>query len=404
MTGPPVEIDVHNMAHGGEAVGRLHGKAVFVGGAIPGERVRVSVVREKASWARAELEEVLIPASTRVGPPCPYFGECGGCQWQYMAYAEQLKWKASIVAGQLRHLGGVADPEIEPVVTPGAHFGYRNRMTFHTAAGRPGLYRVRSKEQIPISACLLLVPGLADLYERLGPLAGVNEITLRMGVETGERAVLIRGRLPGHASSWGASVIRLTGRRFEPLIGPPAIHEEVSGVRFRITGPAFFQVNTPGAAAMAKLVNNALQPTASDTLLDAYAGVGLFAATVGRSAGRVIAVESSGVAAADLHHNLGGAGLSSYEVHRGKFEDGIGNASWDLAVCDPPRSGLGERGVAVLTAGRPRSIAYVSCDPASLARDTRQLHAAGYRLARATPVDLFPQTFHVETVAEFELL
>jgi 23S rRNA (uracil1939-C5)-methyltransferase len=403
VTGPPVEIDIHDMAHGGEAVGRHHGKAVFVGGAIPGERVRVSVVTDKATWARADLDDVLTPAAARVAPPCPHFVECGGCQWQYMAYTEQLTWKSSIVAGQLRHLGGVSDVEIAPIVASSAPFGYRNRMTFHVQSGRPGLYRLRSNEQVPISACLLLAPGLADLYDRLGPLPGVNEVTLRMGVKTGERAVLIRGRIPEHASGWGASVSRLAGRRFEPHIGPPFVHEEVAGIRFRITGPAFFQVNTDGAGALAKLVINALQPIASDTLLDAYAGVGLFAATVGKSVGRVVAVESNGVAVADLRHNLSEAGVARHEVVRDRFEEVAPAGSWDLAVCDPPRRGLGKSGVASLVAGGPRRIAYVSCDPASLARDTRLLDTAGYRLVKATPVDLFPQTFHVEAVAEFEL-
>ena len=398
-----VEVDIHDLAHGGEAVGRHEGKAVFVGGAIPGERVRVSVVKEKNNWARANLEEVLEQSPSRVAPPCPHFVACGGCQWQYMAYAEQLKWKSSIVAGQLRHLGGILEPEIAPIVPSKAPYGYRNRMTFHVENGRPGLYRRRSKQLVPISACLLLVPGLTELYGRLGDLAAVHEITIRMGVTTGERAVLIRGRVPEHAAGWKASVIRLAGRRFEPVIGPPSIHERVGDAVFRITGPAFFQVNTDGAETLTELVRDALQPTGSDTLLDAYAGVGLFAATVGTSAGRVIAVESSGVALADLRHNLGEAGVANNEVVRGRFEEAALGTSWSLAVCDPPRTGLGESGVSALVAGGPRRIAYVSCDPASLARDTRLLDVSGYRLMEATPVDLFPQTFHVETVAKFEL-
>ena len=403
MTDRLIEVDLHDMAHGGEAVGRFEGKAVFVGGAIPGERVRVSVVKEKSNWVRATLEEVLQQSPARVLPPCPHFVECGGCQWQYLAYAEQLKWKSAIVAGQLRHLGGMVEPEIAPIVASTAPYGYRNRMTFHVDNGRPGLYRQRSKELTPISACLLLEPGLSELYGQLGDLAGVHEITIRMGATTGERAVLIRGRVPEHGARWNASVIRLAGRRFEPVIGPPYIHEVVRGVRFRITGPAFFQVNTAGAETLTELVGEALQPTGSDTLLDAYAGVGLFAATVGTSAGRVIAVESSGVALADLRHNLSEAGVEDHHVVRGRFEEVELAASWSLAVCDPPRTGLGAPGVSAVVAGGPRRIAYVSCDPASLARDTRLLDGAGYRLVEATPVDLFPQTFHIETVAKFEL-
>lgn len=402
MMGSSIELDLHDMANGGEAVGRYKGKTIFVGGAVPGERVKAAVVRDKGSWARANLEEVLTPAPARVDPPCPHFAECGGCQWQYMAYAEQLKWKSAIVAGQLRHLGGVDAPEIAAIVAPGHPFEYRNRMTFHVRDGRPALYRHRSKERVPISSCLLLVPGLQELYDRLKSLAGVDELTLRMGARTGQRAVLIRGTVPEPAAGWGVPVVRLAGRRFEPVIGPPRIHEEVAGVQFRITASAFFQVNTAGAEALVGLVREALRPKSTDTLLDAFAGVGLFAATVGRSAGRVIAIESDAVAAADLRHNLREAGVTDPDVVRSRFEEVVAPGRWDLAVCDPPRSGLGEAGVSVLTAGRPRSIAYVSCDPASLARDTRLLGGKGYRLAKATPVDLFPQTFHVETVAIFQ--
>ena len=172
MTGRVVDLDVHDMAHGGEAVGRHDGKAVFVAGAIPGERVRVSLVSDSGTWARAHLEEVLTPAPARVPPPCPHFADCGGCQWQYMTYAEQLKWKSSIVAGQLQHLGGVSDPEVAPIVASSAPYGYRNRMTFHVENGLPALYRHRSKQLVPISACLLLVAGLAELYDRLGDLSG----------------------------------------------------------------------------------------------------------------------------------------------------------------------------------------------------------------------------------------
>lgn len=400
---PTVEIDIHDMAHGGEGVGRRDGKAVFVAGAIPGERVRVTLATEKKSWARADLEEVLSPVATRAVPPCPHFDDCGGCQWQHMTNAEQLKWKSTIVAGQLRHVGGMVEPAIGAIVGSSETFGYRNRMTFHVGDGRPGLYRHRSKELVPISACLLLVPGLAELYDRLGDLSGVDEITLRMGVTTGERAVLIRGRIPEQAAAWSASVVRLAGRRFEPVMGPPYVHEVVGGVRFRITGPAFFQVNTAGAEILTELVGDALQPSGADTLLDAYAGVGLFSATVGKSAGRVIAVESSGVALGDLRHNLSEAGIANHEVVRGRFEEFAPATSWSIAVCDPPRTGLGKQGVAALVGGAPRRIAYVSCDPASLARDTRLLDEAGYRLEKVIPVDLFPQTFHVEAVAGFEL-
>lgn len=404
MSEPVIEVDLHDMAHGGEAVGRYEGKAVFVGGAIPGERVRARLVQEKGSWARADLDAVLDPNAARTDPPCPHFSVCGGCQWQFMSYPEQLRWKSSIVAGQLEHLGGVTGAELRPIIAPGEPFGYRNRMTFHIRNGLPGLYRRRSRDQVPIASCPLLHPGLQDLYRRLGPLPGASEVTLRLGVRTGEQMVLVRGSIPDLARSWGVSVVRMSGRRFEPIVGPPRIHEDVAGVRFRITGPAFFQVNTAGAAALVDLVAEALQPGPADTLLDAFAGVGLFSATLGKLVDRVIAVESNGLAAADLRANLREAGVNQGRVVRARFEEADLPGRWDLAVCDPPRRGLGASGVRSLTSGEPRRIAYVSCDPASLARDTQLLTKAGYRLLWARPVDLFPQTFHVETVAVFDLI
>lgn len=397
-----IEVCVHDMAHGGEGVARHEGKAVFVGGAMPGERVRARVVREKASWARADLDAVLDPSPDRIDPPCRHFSDCGGCQWQFMSYQEQLRWKASIVVGQLEHLGGMTGAEVRPILAPGEPFAYRNRMTFRVRDGRPGLYRHRSRELVPIVSCLLLHGDLQALYRELGPLPGVSEVTLRVGVTTGERMVLIRGPVPDQARAWGSSVVRLSGGRFEPVIGSPRVHEDVAGVRFRISGPAFFQVNTPGAEALVDLVREALQPGRGDTVLDAYAGVGLFSATLGRRGARVIAVESNGVAAADLRHNLEESGIQEGEVVRARFESAASLGRWDLAVCDPPRRGLKEEGVATLTSGGPRRIAYVSCDPAGLARDAGLLQRAGYRLAWATPVDLFPQTFHVETVAVFD--
>jgi 23S rRNA (uracil1939-C5)-methyltransferase len=360
------------------------------------------LVREKASWARADLDTVLVPDPERIDPPCSHFSACGGCQWQYMTHREQLSWKSSIVAGQLEHLGGLTGFELREIVAPGAPYCYRNRMTFHVVDGRPGLYRHRSREQVPIASCSLLHPDLQAVYQQLGPLPGASDVTLRMGVETGDRMVLIRGPVPDHARHWGGSVVRLAGRRFEPVIGPPHIHEDVAGLRFRITGPVFFQVNTAGAEALVELVMEALRPEPDDVILDAFAGVGLFSAILGRSGARVIAVESNGIAAGDLRHNLGVAGVSNGEVHRARFEEAASLGNWDLAVCDPPRRGLGETGVASLASGHPRRIAYVSCDPASLARDAGLLEVAGYRLAWLTPVDLFPQTFHVETVAVFD--
>lgn len=185
-----------------------------------------------------------------------------------------------------------------------------------------------------------------------------------------------------------------------PLRGSGSVVETVAGVEFRISADAFFQNNTPGAEALILLVAEALAPQQSETMLDGYSGGGLFGLTVGRSAGRVVAVESDPLALGDLRHNAAGFG-GEHRVVADRFEVAQIGWRWDVAVVDPPRDGLGAAGVEAVTRGRPRAIAYVSCDPASLARDCRHLAVAGYRLDWATPVDMFPQTFHIETVAAF---
>ncbi|NOY56977.1 MAG: class I SAM-dependent RNA methyltransferase [Actinobacteria bacterium] len=393
----PIELVPDRWANGGEVVGRWQGKAVFIPDALPGELIRVRIVREKSSWARAELLEVLAPSPLRTAPPCPAFGTCGGCQWQHASYDVQLDAKRQIVRGQLEHLGGVDDPMVRETVAPGASFGYRNRMTFHVAGGRLSMYRRRSRDSVAIEQCHLLAPALADLFARLDPVEGVRQVTLRSGIRTGDLLVVVVGAVPPGAEGWGASVARSSRGRLRAILGEPFIHEEVADARFRISGEAFFQVNTDGAEALVRLVGEAVDPRSDDVLIDAYSGVGLFAATIGRGVRKVIAVESDARALGDLRHNLNGM---QAQIVGHRFEAGVGG-TWDIAIVDPPRIGLGRAGVDVVASGGPRAVAYVSCDPASLARDSRHFAERGYRLQWATPVDLFPQTFHIETVAAF---
>jgi 23S rRNA (uracil1939-C5)-methyltransferase len=397
-----IELELTDVAHGGEAVGRLDGKACFVEGAMPGERVRGEVIKDAGSWARVELREVVKASPHRVEPPCPLFGVCGGCQWQFADYPTQVEWKQSILAGQLAHLGRLADPPVRNTVVAGAPFGYRNRVDFQVVDGRPAFSRRHSHLLQPVDDCLLLHPALADGVPRLGDLGTMATLTLRVATATGECLAVIDGPVPSQSSGWGWGVVQRDGHRLTPVVGSGAIVETVAGVRLRISGDAFFQNNTAGAEALVGLVAEALSPRPGEIMLDAYAGGGLFALSVGRAAGQVVAVESDLVAADDLRSNAGHA-PGPIRVVEGTVESALPHLEtrWDLAVVDPPRTGLRAGGVQAVVAGRPRAIAYVSCDPASLARDTRLLDEVGYRLDWAAPVDLFPQTFHVETVAAF---
>lgn len=420
-----IELTMEGIAHGGEAIGRHAGKTIFVPYAIPGERVRVAIVEEKARWARARLVEVLTPGADRVTPPCPYFGpgQCGGCQWQHITYQRQAELKQAIVTDQLRRLGQVADPPVSDSVAladPAApedepHFlayGYRNHVQFAlTTSGQTGFRRAGSNEILPVTRCLLLHDLLDELHGAL-ELAGfpLQEISLRAGINTGETLILMIApseELPELELNVPASVVLQTPRGLQPLVGPPWLTEEVLGRRYRVSAESFFQVNTVGAAALVELVTAYADVRPGDVVLDAYCGVGLFSLPLAETAGRVIGIEEAPSACEDFAINA--AERDNIELHEGSVEAVLPalqaqGQHVDIAVIDPPRSGAGPQVIARLAALVPRRIVYVSCDPATLARDAVHLMQAGFHLVEAQPVDLFPQTFHVETIALWESL
>jgi 23S rRNA (uracil1939-C5)-methyltransferase len=398
-----VQAKTTGMAHGGSAVARVHGKTFFVDGALPGELITGTVELDRGSWGKIRLATVDEPSPYRVPARCGHFTECGGCHWQQGVYEAQLEWKRSIVIGQLIHLGRHPDPPVSATVAPGPPYGYRNRMDYRVVAGSPALYERRSRRLVPLSECPVLHPNLEALLVDLGDLTGVTMLTLRTATTTGDNLAVVTGELPRQASSWGCRVAVIENGTLRAVHGDPLLEETVAGVPFRITGTSFFQNNTAGAEALVRLVTAAADAGPNDTLLDAYAGGGLFAATVGRNAGRVIAVEIDKTGAADLHANLNRAGIGEYRIIQDTTEGAIERLDeyWDVAIADPPRRGLGESGIDAVTAAEPRTLVYVSCDPAALARDSALLAAVGYELESVTPVDMFPQTYHIESVARF---
>ncbi|HKI83646.1 MAG TPA: class I SAM-dependent RNA methyltransferase [Candidatus Krumholzibacteria bacterium] len=395
-----VEVSLHGMAHGGEAVGRLDdGRAVFVAGGIPGEKVRIRLLNERKRWARGELVEVLEKSEDRVEAPCPYFGECGGCQWQHISLARQRVLKREIVEGQIEHLGGMESASVEETRASGEAdgFGYRNHAIFAVdAEGHTAYHRARSRELVAIDRCLLLHPLLRESHEALPPLPGLRRLELRAGVRTGQRLIMATGEVD-------PAPVEEAAARGVPLRGPGQgeITEMVHTERYRISSKSFFQVNTDGAEVLVDLIMEMLDPSAEDQVLDAYAGVGLFTLPLARKSARVYAVERNRAALRDLRHLVKGLPVHIVGVDITRAAEQLPSAV-DLAVADPPREGLGEENVVKLAAMRPRRLALVSCDPASLARDLKSLRAAGYILKRAVPVDLFPHTYHVETVALLE--
>lgn len=421
--GQIIELTLDAIAHGGEAIGRHAGKAVFVPYAIPGERVRTEIVEEKERWARGRLIKVLAPSPDRTPPPCPYFGPegCGGCQWQHIAYPRQAELKQAIVADQLRRLGRIADPPVADIIVLAdpesadeapafLDYGYRNHTQFAlTADGRLGYRRGSSHEALAVERCLLLDPRLDDLHAALDVVwPELTGVSLRAGSNTGDALIIFEAggaEQPELELDLPAACALLTPRGLEPLIGEPCIFEEVAGRRYRVSAESFFQVNTVGAAALVETVLTYASVTAQDVVLDLYCGVGLFALALAEHAAEVIGVESSPSACDDFAYNAGDR--PGITLHEGAVEQvlpalaGQGQRI-DVAVLDPPRAGAGAETLHALAALGPQRIVYVSCDPATLARDAVHLAAAGYRLVEAQPLDLFPQTYHVETVALWE--
>ncbi|MGI9667395.1 MAG: class I SAM-dependent RNA methyltransferase [Acidimicrobiia bacterium] len=398
-----LELHPSSMAHGGEAVARHDGKAHFIAGAMPGEVVLARVTEDRGSWARTSVVEIVEPSPERRTPPCPHALVCGGCQWQFANIAEQREWKRDIVASQLSHIGRISEPTVHQTVAAGPELGYRTRMDFHVVEGRAGLMRSRSNDVVPLDDCPLLHPTLQPVFASLGDLTGVDRITLRTGIRTGRRLAVIDGAIPSQAESWGIPVAQMTGKKARGVIGDAVLDEIVADTLFTIPIAGFFQNNTDGADSLVALAGAAADLQPGETLFDGYCGVGLFGATVGKDADLVLGMDTGRAAVDFARRNLTAAGVEHHYVTGSVTKDIESlDAYWDVAIVDPPRKGLGGNGIDAVTSSMPRRIVYVSCDPASLARDARALGEIGYDFIEATPVDMFPQTFHVEVVATFD--
>lgn len=408
-----VTLRLDDMAHHGEAIGRRDGEVIFVAFGVAGEEVEVALYQKKRHFRRAHVARVLQPAPERVAPPCPYFGSCGGCQWQHISYPAQLAYKRHIVAEQLRRIGGFADtPALvrETIGSPGPYY-YRNHARFTVGrAGNVGFTRWDSHRFLPVRYCYLMMPPINAALAALQGLTHVkHQVTVRYGANTGD--LLVFPRVPDAPIATGQETLT----------------EEVFGIRFRIHASSFFQVNTvrglrwlpdhwtypglpprKGRYSQTEMIGlrvlDFIAPTGSETLVDAYCGVGTFALLFAPRVRRVVAIEESASAVRDAEFNAVRAGADNVELVRAKVEqalpalrDGI-----DAVLIDPARPGLHPDVVAaLLRLGAPK-LAYVSCEPATLARDLRLLVDGGYRLREVQPIDMFPHTYHIETVCLLE--
>lgn len=390
------------MAAGGAALARdADGRVVFVAGALPGERVMARLTEARKDFARAVAVEILDASADRVAPPCAARAAgCGGCTWQHVAAAAQARLKADIVVDALRRIGRLADPpRPEEVALAGTPLRTTARLAV-TEDGRAGHRPRRGGHGAPVvtEACQAAHPLLGELIVA-GRYPGAGEVVLRVGVASGERVARVRKGAHDVVVPTDVHVVREGDHR------PAFVHEDVGGRRFQVNLDSFFQPGPVAAAGLVTAVSAAVGDAlpSRGLLIDAYAGVGLFASVLGagRSA-RVVAVESHPAAVADARANLADLDARVVASPVGRWEPRRREAHADVMVADPSRPGLGRPGVGAVVASGAGRLVLVSCDPASLARDTVLLGGAGYRLASVALVDAFPDTFHVETVSRFD--
>jgi 23S rRNA (uracil1939-C5)-methyltransferase len=411
----PLEADVTGFTHGGEGVARVEGKAVFVPGALPGERIRLRVTDDRKRWARAELLDVLDVSELRAPAGSDQLHPCGGCDLQHVTPAGQRQLKTQVVREQLERLGRLTAPPVPGCRSAGPDHGYRTHARFHADAdGRLGFHRPGTHDVVPFAGCPALHPAVTRVLEQVGDGTGAADVTVRAHERTGTAAVVLRpgpGPLELPEGDFDLLLEQPDGRHVA-MRGDGHLAEVVAGVTYRFDASSFFQVNTAGAEAIVSEVLSGAGLTgdlAGALVWDLYAGVGLLTVPLASAGAEVVGVEGHEPAARWLTANAAEARVADRvrvltdPVHRvtRAARRGGGIDPPDLVVLDPPRAGAGTDVVADLAALEVPTIVYVACDPASLARDAAALSVAGYTLQQAVPLELFPLTHHVETVATF---
>jgi tRNA/tmRNA/rRNA uracil-C5-methylase (TrmA/RlmC/RlmD family) len=425
-----LELEVGEAAQGGWCVAREpSGRVVLVRHALPGERVLAQVTETTTRFARADAVQVLAASPDRVEPPCPHArpGGCGGCDWQHASPQAQRRLKAAVISQQLRRIAGL-DREVTVEALPGdpAGLGWRTRVRFAVGRrGTAGLRKHRSHEVIDVGHCPIAHPLVDQAGVTARPWPGADSVQVVSAPGSGQRAIVVTPatRPPGKAAGrparsggqgryakWaeqGTDPVLAAGRggRLTALRGGPFLQQAAAGRTWRVSAGVFWQVHPAAADVLTEAVQQAVQPRDGDVALDLYCGAGLFAGllagAVGPS-GTVIGIESDQAAVRDARHNLRATPWA--RVHRGDVAEVLARADWAqarIAVLDPPRAGAGRAVLdQLLVPGTSLDrVGYVSCDPATLARDIGTFRQAGWQLGELRAFDAFPMTHHVECVA-----
>ena len=440
--GAELELAFTDLLANGQGVGRSGGLVVFCFGPLPGEIARVRITEVKPRYAVAEPLAILRESPARAQPFCPVFGACGGCQLQHLSYPAQLEWKRNAVIAALQRIGGLPDAQVCATIGMENPRSYRNKMSLvvDRAANPPGFgfYRQRSHAVVPIEACPIVTTKLDDDLRALhtarddaavtAMLREARHIVARSSEASGKSVLTITGERDSGAVRRAAPILMaevpglagitnsfdlsnanaILGRRHRLLAGDAEIEEEIGGVRYRVSAGSFFQVNVAMVAKIFEYLANRL--TQPQRIIDLYCGVGTFALFFAKHGWSVTGIEENARAIDEAQANARRNGVEQLvRFIKGSVEQIAGRADFqetlrtaEVLFLDPPRKGCEEAALRRIAEARVPALWYLSCDPATLARDSKFLVANGYRLGIVQPFDMFPQTGHVEALAELE--
>lgn len=401
-------VQVEKLVYGGEGLARLpDGRAVFVPFVLPGEQVKVRVVEDKNRYLRVLPVEIQIPSPQRINPRCPHFGVCGGCHYQQMEYEQQVSSKLAILQDQLERIGSIANAPLTGITACSSPWNYRNQLQFHPSPqGKLGFKDVSGRQFLEIQECHLPLPGINTLWPQidLGPGAGITRLTVRED-SYGEEMLLLEGEEENGPEMEidlpvSACYLNLDGSTIN-MAGQDSLNYTILGRDLTVSPESFFQVNLEVAEKMAEYVLSHLPQPKGMKILELYSGVGLFSVFLAERANQLTAVESSPSACFDFAANLDA--FDNVSLYEGAVEQVLPALlgeleQTDLVLLDPPRAGLHPKAREALIKLAAPHLIYISCDPSTLARDLKALCKAGYQLEDVHAFDMFPQTYHVETV------
>lgn len=426
LTGP---LKIESLAYGGKGIARLEGKVLFVAGTAPGDLVICKLIKEKKRYAEAELVKLVEPSGSRRTSPCPVADQCGGCQWQYLHYVDQCHWKETIFRDLLQRQAGVAEEVFLPIVPAPDEWHYRSRVQFkccqHKGHFLTGFYRPGSHSVVDIDSCPVVAGELNKVLGVLKPLlAGspfastIPQIDMGLGDDGQVRVVI-------HSVSDPQGLANLCQPFAEEVGFSLFVQSEHKGSLQHVCGPSdllikidqpplslaygvggFAQINLQQNRNLVDAVLRAAELTGKETVLDLYCGMGNFSLPLARCAKRVVAVEGFALSITKGRENAAANGIENVSFECQPAEGFLSHTGrdthFDLVLLDPPRIGASSV-MAELLEHRPQKIIYISCDPATLARDLKSLLGGGYRLISSQPFDMFPQTYHTESLTTLEL-